>query len=229
MFCIPARTPLVSRISQLLLLALTALSAAGAHSQALPDFAAANTANANAPVAFVYVAEPNSILGYAAAADGTLTPVPGSPFSVSVYGLAVNGKYLFGSEFDGVHVDAYRIQSNGSLTFSTSTDINQYNSGTTCPNLQASPLVLDHTGATLYTVAYQGDVCNSTSYKSFKVNKATGGLTYLGDSGTRTVWNSPLRFSSNNKYAYGAGCIGGLTTPTGPMRLGCSREARTGS
>lgn len=197
----------------MLLVFASALTPDCVNSQVLPDFAAAGAANVNAPTAYIYVAEPNSILGYSAAADGTLTQIPGSPFSASVYGLAVNGKYLFGSEFDGIHVNAYSIQSNGALTFATSTDINQYNKGTTCPNLQASPLVLDHTGATLYTVAYQGDTCDSTSYKSFQINKATGGLTYLGDSGTRPVWNFPLRFNSNNEYAYGAGCIGGLTTP----------------
>jgi hypothetical protein len=226
--CISASKPLVLRISQLLLLLVSAISPANVNSQALPDFDAKNAANSNAPVAFVYVAEPNSILGYAAATDGTLTSVPGSPFSASVFGLAVNGKYLFGSEFDGVHVDAYRIQSNGSLTFATSTDINQYNNGTTCPNLQASPLVLDHTGATLYTVAYQGDVCDSTSYKSFEVDKATGGLTYLGDSGTRPVWNFPLRFNGNNEYAYGAACIGGLTTPYWADAFGVLKRSANG-
>ncbi len=228
MTCIPESKPVVPRISRLLLLSVLALSAARAGSQAVPDLAATNAAIATGPVAHVYVAEPTSILGYTAAADGRLTPIPGSPFSASVFGLAATGTYLFGSDFDGVHVHAYHIQPNGSLTFATSTDINQFNKGTTCPNLQASPLVLDHTGATLYTVAYHGDTCNSTSYKSFQINKTTGGLTYLGDSGTRLVWNFPLRFNSTNEYAYGAGCVGGLTTPYWADAFGVLKRSSNG-
>jgi len=207
MFCTPARKSLLLRIQHLFLVAVTAIFPTCLLSSA------ATVEHAGTAVARVYVAEPNSILGYTAAADGTLTAIPGSPFPISVFGLAVTGTYLFGSSFDGVHVNSYRIQSNGSLVFATSTDINQFNSGSKCPNLQASPLVLDHTGATLYTVAYHGSVCNSTSYKSFAIDKTTGGLTYLGDSGTRLVWNFPLRFSADNRFAYGAGCVGGLTTP----------------
>jgi hypothetical protein len=204
MFRIPARTSLLLRIHHLSLVTATAI---------FPTCLISSAANAGTAVARVYVAEPNSILGYTAAADGTLTAIPGSPFPISVFGLAVTGNYLFGSSFDGIHVYAYKIQPNGSLVFATSTDINQFNAGTKCPNLQASDLVLDHTGSTLYTVAFHGSVCNSTSYKSFAVNKTTGGLSYLGDSGTRVVWNFPLRFSANNQFAYGAGCVGGLTTP----------------
>ncbi|WP_162601499.1 hypothetical protein [Occallatibacter savannae] len=185
-------------------------------------------ANAATPVAHVYVAEPTQILGYNAAPDGTLTAIPGSPFPISVFGMAVTGSYLFGTSFDGVHVNSYHIQANGSLVFATSTNVAKFNTGTTCPNLQASPLVLDHTGATLYTVAYHGTTCNSTSYKSFAINKSTGGLSYLGDSGTRKVWNFPLTFSSNNQFAYGAGCVGGLTTPYWAESFGILRRSTSG-
>ena len=228
MNCIHVSKPLVLRILPLLLVLASALAPHCVNSQVLPDFAAANTANPEAPTAYVYVAEPNSMLGYAVAADGTLTPVPGSPFSIPVWGLAVNGKFLFGSLFNGV-VNTYRIQPNGSLTFATSTNINLYNKGTTCPNLEAGALGLDHTGTTLYAEAYQGDDCLSTSYKSFQINKTTGGLTYLGDSGTRPVWNWPLRFDSKNEFAYGASCNGGLSTPTGTIRLACCSVAQTGN
>lgn len=217
MYRVPAVPSRNRCIHPFLFLVASALSVTGVHGQAPA-----------APVAHVYVAEPNSILGYTAAADGTLTPIPGSPFTISVYGLAATGSYLFGSSFDGVHVNSYHVQSNGALTLAASNDINQYNAGTTCPNLQASPLVLDHTGATLYTVAYQGDVCNATSYKSFAINKTTGTLNYLGDSGTRTVWNFPLRFSGNNKYAYGAGCVGGLTDPYWAESFGILKRSSSG-
>ena len=228
MTCIPATKAKFFKISRLFLPLISALYPATVGGQALASIAAENAATVNAPVAHVYVAEPTSILGYTAAADGTLTPIPGMPVAASVYGLAVTDTYLFGSDFDGVHVNAYHIQPNGSLTHASSTDVNQFNTGTTCPNLQASPLVLDHTGADLYAVAFQGDTCNATSYKSFKINKATGGLTYLGDSGTRLVWNFPLRFNSNNEYAYGAGCVGGLTTPYWADAFGILKRSSTG-
>jgi hypothetical protein len=215
-----AANSLFARIHQLVVVAATAISS-------MSLIGSAAVANA-APVARVYVAEPTKILAYNAAADGTLTAVPGSPFPISVFGLAVTGSYLFGSSFDGVHVNAYRIRTDGSLVFAASTDINKFNAGSTCKNLQAGPLVLDHTGATLYTVAYHGTACNSTSYKSFAINKSTGGLSYLGDSGTRKVWNFPLSFSTNNQYAYGAGCVGGLTTPYWAESFGILRRSSSG-
>ena len=222
MFRIPTHKSLLLRSHHIFLLIATAISPKCLISSA------ATVDNAGAAVASIYVAEPNSILGYTADADGSLTAIPGSPFPISVYGLAVTGRYLFGSSFDGVHVNSYRIQSDGSLVFATSTDINQFNVGTTCQNLQASPLVLDHTGATLYTVAYHGIGCNSTSYKSFAIDKTTGGLTYLGDSGTRPVWNSPLRFSADNRFAYGAGCVGGLTSPFWAESFGILKRSSSG-
>jgi hypothetical protein len=54
------------------------------------------------PVAYVYVSSTptssttNVINAYAAATNGTLTLVPGSPFHDNVTSMAVNGQYLFG-------------------------------------------------------------------------------------------------------------------------------------
>ena len=180
------------------------------------------------PAAFIYVAGPQNLLGFAAAADGTLTPVPGSPYALSEATVAVTGSYLFGERFDGSHVDAFHIKPDGSLVLAKTTDINQYNKGTTCNSLQAAPLELDHTGATLYTVAYQGEFCDSTSYKSFEINKQTGGLTYLGDSGTRPTRNAPLKFDPTNKFAYGAGCVPGGVDPYWGISFGALERASNG-
>jgi hypothetical protein len=46
------------------------------------------------PAGFVYVNEnttPNSVAGFARAADGTLTPLPGSPFPAGGQGLGTSG------------------------------------------------------------------------------------------------------------------------------------------
>ncbi len=87
------------------------------------------------PVAYVYVSTTptgssvNEIVAYAAAANGKLTPVPGSPFTADVTSLAVNGHYLFGSNANGVNVDTYAIESSGALTLVDQTDVAGFNSG----------------------------------------------------------------------------------------------------
>src|SRR5438093_1771 len=53
-------------------------------------------------------------------------------------------------------------------------------------------------------------------------------LSYLGDSGTRKVWNFPLKFSANNQFAYGAGCVGGLTTPYWAESFGILKRSTNG-
>jgi hypothetical protein len=76
------------------------------------------------PVAYIYVSHAvnsstNRINGYAAAANGALTPIPGSPFADSVSYLAVSGAWLFGAESGGAgdnNVHSYSIGSNGALT-----------------------------------------------------------------------------------------------------------------
>jgi hypothetical protein len=76
---------------------LAALGAASSQAASPQSSAAASSS-----VAFVYVSnfvsgDTNVITAYAAAADGRLTPVPGSPFANNVISMAVNGKYLFGA------------------------------------------------------------------------------------------------------------------------------------
>ena len=193
-------------------LALLATASTFGYGQELPDWVHPDAPIGSGPVAFVYVQQylgsgDNVISAFASMHDGTLTPVPGSPFTASLGDMAVNGKYLLGSDSDGVHVRAWRIWPDGSLHYATSTDVNAFNADP-CGSLEASPLVLDHTGSTLYTEAQHGD-CSSISYQSFRVDKTTGGLVYLGDSGERNVWGTRLTFTGNNQYAYGSACNNG--------------------
>src|SRR6266849_7936899 len=84
-----------------------------------------STQAASSPVAFVYVSSnksggTNVINGYSAAANGSLTPIPGSPFPWSVNYLALNGAWLFGiynsSQANGGQlIDSFLIGSNGAL------------------------------------------------------------------------------------------------------------------
>jgi hypothetical protein len=178
-----------------------------------PSFAQtapANTANTTAaPVAFVYVSSspsgaPNEVYAYAAAANGQLTAVPGSPFQDKVESIAVNGKYLFGASTSGKYVEAFLMQPNGALQFATWTDVSKYNSGGCA---YPGDLVLDHSGSDLYLSATTGGLCDHSKYQSYKINWQTGVLTYLGSAAESFLFSTPLTISSNNLYAYGTRCI----------------------
>jgi hypothetical protein len=161
------------------------------------------------PAAYVYVSTTpanssvNEIVAYAAAGNGRLTPVPGSPITADVTSLALNGHYLFGSNVNGVNVDTYAIESNGALTPANQTDVTSFNSsdcGIT------GPLFLDRTGHTLYDLEYIGD-CANNQYTSFHIGTTTGALTDLG-AGMSSSWLSqPARFIGNDKFAYSAACL----------------------
>ena len=165
------------------------------------------------PAAYVYVAagsgngNPNSIVAYSAAANGALTPIPGSPFPDNVYSMAVNGKYLMGAAVNSADINAYKIGSDGSLTYSTFTDYAQYNNpgGTECGS--AGSIRFDHTGADLYIQEFDGTpACSNSLIASFSVNKSNGSLTYLGDAvdGAFPGVYNPASLTADNKYAYSA-------------------------
>lgn len=163
------------------------------------------------PVAYVYVSmlpansSVHEIVGYAADANGQLTPVPGSPFTADVTSMAVNGLYLFGSDNNGMDVDTYAIESDGSLTLVNQTNVTQHNwheCGT------SGWLFLDHTGQDLYDLEYDGNSCANNKYESLGVVKSTGALTNLG-SGVYSSWLSlPATFIGNNQFAYSVSCLG---------------------
>ena len=162
-----------------------------------------------APVAFVYVSNTpgsgaNKVNAYAAAANGKLTPVSGSPFADNLTSMVVNGKYLLGSNKAGVFVAAFLIQSNGALHWTKSTNVATFNSsGCVSP----APLILDHTGANLYLAASVGGLCDSTEHQSFTIDKPTGALRFLGSTAQTFLFDTPLSFSANNVYAYGTDCV----------------------
>jgi hypothetical protein len=166
------------------------------------------------PAAWVYVSmtpknsSVNEIVGYAAAANGSLTPLPGSPWTADVTSMAVNGKYLFASDRNTVYVDAYHInQANGSLVLWSQTDVARMN-----PQDCGGPgqLVLDHTGATLYNFEYNDDQCANNDYRSLKIDSSVGGLSNLGTTqGNRWLTDTPT-ILANNIYAYTASCLGNM-------------------
>ena len=185
------------------------LSALCLNPPAVPQAAAPATAATPPPVAFVSVSSTpggaaNVVHAYTAAPNGKLTAVSGSPFHDNVTSMAVNGKYLFGSNQAGVYVAAFLMRSNGSLHWTTSTNVYRHNdSGCIFPGA----LVLDHSGTDLYFSGTTGSLCDHSLYQSFKINSTTGFLQFLGNTPDLFLFNTPLTFSGNNVYAYGTDCV----------------------
>lgn len=152
-------------------------------------------------VAYVYVSNVPSgdtarINAYAAAADGSLTKVPGSPFADNVTYMAVNGKWLFALEntIDASVIDSYSIASNGALTLKDTL--------TAEPDPGFLSVYLDHTGSTLYADYYT----TNNDYMQYSINQSTGQLSFIGDLAGGPSDNSVVSFVGNNLYAYSSSC-----------------------
>ena len=188
---------------------MTALSTAAAL-MSTPAQAQTAEAAASAPVAFVYVSNnpngssTNEINGFAAAANGKLTPVSGSPFRDDVTSMATNGKYLYASTRNGIYVAGFAIEANGALRWSASTDIVKFNQDD-CGS--SGPLFLDHTGASLYDMEVDGNACANNSYQSLATNKSSGQLRNIGGGASDEWFYLPATFIGNNTYAYTAVCL----------------------
>lgn len=163
-------------------------------------------ATTSSPAAFVYVSSTksgstNQVNGYAAAADGTLTPIPGSPFPASLNYLAVTGHWLFGvlqssSPIDnGEIIASYSLASNGALTFKDKTDAVESGGG-------IISIYLDHTGSSLYSDYYT----TNNDYLNYSVNHSTGALSYVSTLPEGPADFTPLNFIGNNVYAYTSSC-----------------------
>jgi hypothetical protein len=166
--------------------------------------------DSTSPVAYVYVSAVNpasgysafEVYGFAAASTGQLTPIEGSPFlDADVSHMAVNGKYLFGSDYNQIDIDTLAIEPNGALTYVMATDVVQ---GDNCDFPGA--LFFDHTGATLYNVDIYGVNCASFAYQGFAEEKESGSLTFLNYAGDSPEYNSVLKFIGDNRFAYSSNC-----------------------
>ena len=169
-------------------------------------------------MAYLYVANTppngntNQIIGYAAAANGRLSPIAGSPFPEDVYTMAVNGKYLMAASQSKPDINTYNIAADGSLSFAASINYAQYNNHNN-PCGVAGRVFFDHTGATLYVQEFDAsDACANTVVASFALIKHTGDLTYLGlaNAGAFPGDYTAAYFIGNNVYAYSAdqsGCM----------------------
>lgn len=164
--------------------------------------------------AYVYVSAGDSsssnpqanfeIVGYSAAADGTLTPVPGSPFPTT--GLmplytAGTGSTLFGA--DGYNIDSFQVQANGCLNPQGSVVAGQ--GSPTNPAFMPMNLSLDPQGADLYSFDY-GLPDGFSDFGSWSFNTGTGGLTQVGANVGGAGNSGMLAFSSSHEYAVTSYC-----------------------
>ena len=200
------------RMCTFLLLALVEACASSvlAFSQAVPSQTDSHNSvqNISPPVALVYVSAATGssykINAYVAHANGTMTPVDGSPF-------AGNGAYIAGSRgwlfsTDTVDIYSYSIAADGALKQMSSINAQQYNQYPTGGPIN---LFLDRTGATLYDEDIYWDGANN-NYQSFDLTRGTGTFTYLGaTTSDSAAWITPLSFIGNNMDGYGATCVRG--------------------
>jgi hypothetical protein len=174
--------------------------------------ALAQTASNSSPVAFVYVSSNPShysyeINAFAAASDGSLTAVSGSPFAAKVQSMAVNQQYLFGTNGypgNGINdIYSFSIAADGSIDKVASINAQKFN-GAHCGGPVS--LFLDNTGSTLYDLDFDGNICANNTYQSFSIDGATGKLRYLSASLPSEEFQLQLSFMANNVFAYGSAC-----------------------
>jgi hypothetical protein len=156
--------------------------------------------NRASPAAYVYVASVASattyqVYGYAAAANGSLKAIPGSPFADNVYSLALNSAWLFAVDSTGNNIDSFSIGSNGALTLQDEVAVNDSGGG-------LIGLYLDHTGSTLYGDYYT----TNNDYLAYGIDQATGQLTFVNLLPGGPANNNPVSFTGDNEFAYSSSC-----------------------
>ncbi len=182
----------------------------GAWAQTTLDQTDASTTTSTA-VARVYVNSGSKIVAYSAAANGKLTAVTGSPFSLNATLMTGNSHYLFGFEPNSTKIDSLSMASNGALKKAVTTTPQTFSS---CPIITTGQgMRVDHSGGYLYNgingTGPGGDGWCTMSYQTFKI-ESNGELTFLnsdgliGYGGTSLALgtNAQLGFLGNNKFAY---------------------------
>ena len=164
-----------------------------------------------APIAHVYVQTTSNLPGvsgvmvYAAAANGELTLVNGSPFLVPGQLENDNGKYFF--DIGPYSVFTYLVGSNGAIgKLVSAADTREYG-GTHCGYPLAGGSILDHSGQYLYVQLNSFGQC--AAWQTYHV-RTDGSLQFIGDEEYSTsaengnnVSSTVPTISSNGKFGYG--------------------------
>jgi hypothetical protein len=186
---------------------LISLFCAGGSSAAQSNSDGQQGQPASAGSAFVYVSSPevagegtNEIEGWSVARDGSLTPVPGSPYATpeEIALITSSPRFLFGDMLsDGNQsIGSWAIAPNGALTLATTTaahagpnPIDIYNDGTTSD-------FTDRSGTTLYDTA-----------QAYAI-QPNGGLNWIGYIGVGNGYyvSDELSLTGNDRFAYTSDC-----------------------
>ena len=129
-----------------------------------------------APVAYVYVQTTPGVMLYAAAANGTLTPVKDPPFKTTGQMEDISGNILISVGDTILHV--YPIESNGAVGKQISETNTASDSGSECGTTSGQGSVLDHTGKYLYVQLSSTGDC--AAWQTYRV-ESNGHLQFLGD------------------------------------------------
>ena len=157
--------------------AFVALLAAGpAFTQTPSPEETSQAKTAPAPVAYVYLQTSRGVDGFAAAADGKLTLVKGSPFKTTGAMAASNGSHFITLGTNLVH--SYAVESNGAIGKQVSEINTQDYKGSECGNNTGGQAVLDHTGRNLYVQLDDNVGC--AAVQTYDVAKGSGALTFSG-------------------------------------------------
>lgn len=156
--------------------------------------------------AYVYVAQGSNsattqAFGFYAAANGTLTPMPGSPFpTAGALPVTGAGSVLFG--IAGSNIDSFRVHRDGCLSLESSLPAGQETSAN--PPMQPSMLYLDPKNANLYSFDFNPPDNLGSLFASYSVDPGTGQLSPVG--GDVVAGNGLLAIASSGHYAVGTDC-----------------------
>jgi hypothetical protein len=191
---------------------LAVLSAGPAFTQT-PSSESGSAATASAAVAYVYVGTGKGAYLYDAAANGTLTPVSGSPFKTTGLVIGSSGKYFITLGTDYIH--SYAVASNGAIKAQVSqinTKTYFSNPATNCGATAGG--ILDHTGQDVYVLR---GLNGCTALQSFEISSA-GALSFLDsssfDSGYTDPYVTPPTIIANDVHAYNGLYIGSCAEQT---------------
>ncbi len=199
----------MTRSIRLAVCLVAVLSTGGAWAQ-VPDAQTDETtpATTSAPVAHIYVGSGSKVVAFSAAANGKLTPVPGSPFNYNLSLQGANGHYLFGFEPSSVIIESFSMAANGALKKAATTNTQNFNL-LNCSPLESwagQGLKIDHSGEDLYNAAIPGEFPCDSAFQSFRIDDANGKLTFLDESGGTLLGGPGLGILGNNKFAYSPSC-----------------------
>ncbi|HUN90392.1 MAG TPA: hypothetical protein VMU28_16440 [Terriglobales bacterium] len=152
---------------------------------------------------YVYTAGASNIAGYSVNSDGSLSPVPNSPYTSATDNYIVtNGSNVYTVNSGGTELEVYSIKaSDGSLALANTT--NAIAGNTSFSGDIVGGLSLDHTGASLYI----GEIDSSgdDGQNVWSVGNSPSATQVQWDGGSE-VFGPPLVWSPNNLYAYSGNC-----------------------